>query len=314
MKSPTLTNSTTAVAAGMEGDFACAINDGIVECWGANGSGQLGDGMTSDSATPVTAQFSSGVGNIAQVAAGALSACAVTVDGAVYCWGDNSSGELGNGSTLTSPIPVAVPTLTSGVTSVTVGGNFACALLSGGSVECWGNNTYGQLGDGTVMHSDVPHQVSGLTTGVTSVSAGWSTACAVAGGTIQCWGDNTSGVLGSSTTTAATSLVPVAVSGIEGGATEIAVGEYNACALVSGGAMCWGAGTGVGDGTSLFEANTPQPVTGLSTGVTNIAVGSFSGCAVQDGGVQCWGLNTAGQLGNNGAVNALSPVLEAGFP
>lgn len=228
---------------------------------------------------------------------------AITSGGSLSCWGDNTFGELGNNSTASSGVPVQVQGLTSGVSAVSVGIDYACAALSDGTLDCWGDNTSAQLGDGSTMTRLVPTPVSGLT-GVTAVSAGWYAACAVTSGALVCWGDNSFSELGNSSTSG--SLVPIAVTGASSGATQVAIGQQTACAIVSGGVQCWGA-QALGSGTTGTES-APVPVTGLSTGATSIAVGAGSACAVVNGGVRCWGYNTAGQLGNGGAVNAFQPT------
>ena len=129
------------------------------------------------------------------IAAGDDSACAITLAGAVFCWGDNSVGELGNGSTVNSNVPVAVMGLSSGVKAVSVGTQYACAILMDGTVDCWGDNTSGELGNGTQMISLVPGPVTGLG-GVTSSRTGWFAACAVSMGAVMCWGNNSYGELG----------------------------------------------------------------------------------------------------------------------
>ncbi len=302
-----------APSCGMGGDYACAVQSGLARCWGANESGELGNGSTTPSDQPVTV---SGLSAVAQISAGATSACAVTTAGAAYCWGDNSYGQLGNGSTTNSPVPVPVHGLTSGVTAVAVGQYYACALLAAGTIECWGNNTYGQLGNGTTMLSTTPGLVSGIhaDASATSIAAGWWTACAVAGGGVLCWGDNTFYELGNDSE-AFQSAVPVSVVNFPDGgvASKVAVGQVSACAVVAGSALCWGVPPALGNG-SLLSAELATPVVGLTSGVTDVAVGVASGCAVVNGAVDCWGWNPSGQLGNGGAVNELLATPVAGFP
>ena len=144
---------------------------------------------------------------------GYRSACAVLAGGGVECWGDNASGELGNNSTSNSWIPVPVAGLSSGVTAVSVGNASAGAITAGGGVACWGDNGSGELGNNSTVSSPVPVPVTGLSSGVTAVSVGGDSACAVAaGGGVECWGNNLFGKLGNDSTGAG-SLAPVRVVG-----------------------------------------------------------------------------------------------------
>jgi alpha-tubulin suppressor-like RCC1 family protein len=178
-------------------------------------------------------------------------------------------------------------------------------------VECWGANETGQLGDGTTNTSLAPTKVVGLT-GVTAISAGWYASCAVAGGTVQCWGDDEYGELGNDMLFTE-SLVPGPVTCITGVASEVSISTGSACAVISSGVSCWGSGP-LGNYATPYPFLYPSPVVGLTTGVTAITSGYGSACAVAHGRAECWGYNTAGELGNGGAVDAFVPVPVPGFP
>jgi alpha-tubulin suppressor-like RCC1 family protein len=249
------------------------------------------------------------------VAAGEYHTCAIVPGGTVACWGANVDGQLGDGTTSgpdtcagdpCSTAPVAVSNMT-GATSVTAGADHSCALLASGSVECWGFNGEGQLGNGTTTSASTPVAVPGLT-GITAISAGYLHTCALlSGGTVECWGDNEQGELGNGTTT--NSSTPVAVSNLSGVAA-IAAGNDVTCALLSGGTVeCWGYnGYGqLGNGTTT-NSPTPVAVSGL-TGVTAISAGGDQVCALLTGGtVDCWGFNGSGALGNGTTTNSSTPV------
>ena len=233
--------------------------------------------------------------------------CAI-VGGGAKCWGDNSGGQLGDGSTTQSLIPISVSGLTSGVTSLAVGNFYTCALVGGG-VKCWGINSNGQLGDGTIMQRLTPVVVTGLASGVIAIAAGQAHTCALtSGGGVKCWGNNGNGQLGDNSTTQR--LTPVNVSGLASGVVAIAAGQSHTCAVTSAGAVkCWGLNTSgqLGDNT-IAQRITPTAVSGLTSGATAVAGGNAHTCALVSGGVKCWGQNSNGQLGDNSQSQRLTPV------
>jgi len=225
------------------------------------------------------------------VVAGDGHTCALTSGGEVKCWGWNASGQLGDGTNDDSSIPIKVSGLSSGVRSISAGGDNACAVTSAGSAKCWGLNLSGQLGDGTTTDSSsIPVEVSGLSS-VRAISTGNVDSCAVTspGGAV-CWGANESGQLGDGTTT--DSSIPVKVSGLSSGVRAISAGGSFACALTTnGGVKCWGSNDSgqLGDGTNN-DSSIPVAVSRLASGVRAIAVGGYHACALtRAGGVRCWG-------------------------
>ena len=296
------------------GLFTCAVNNvGGVECWGYNTQGQLGNGTTTNSLSPVAVTgLTSGV---AAVTASNSFACALTNAGGVKCWGYNTQGQLGNGTTTNSTTPVDVDGLTSGVTAITAGTNFACALTSAGAVKCWGYNVYGQLGNTTNTSSSTPTTVDGLTSGVTAISAGLRHACAVtAGGGAKCWGYNYYGQLGNGTTI--DTNAPVDVDGLTSGATAVTTGNNHSCALTTdGGIKCWGYNSSgqLGNSTTTDSA-TPVDVDGLTSGATSVTAGGAHTCAITSGGgARCWGYNSGGQLGNESTTTSSTAVEVTGL-
>ena len=178
-------------------DHSCAITPlNSVECWGRNNQGQLGDGTYLDSPLPVPGTGLEGLGR-ASIEAGEAYTCVRTVSGALYCWGRNMEGQLGDGTSVASPAPVAVGGLGGTVESFSAGRQHVCAQLAGGSLRCWGDNLTGQLGDGTNVNRATPTAVSGLSEAISSVASGFDHTCAVSNsGNVFCWGDNVFGQLG----------------------------------------------------------------------------------------------------------------------
>ena len=296
-----------AIAAG--NSHTCALTtSGGVKCWGANWSGQLGDGTWASWDTPVDVI---GLGSgVRAIAAGGSHTCALTAGGSVKCWGSNGSGQLGDGTTMWRATPVDVSGLGSGVVAIAAGGWHTCALTMGGGVKCWGWNYYGQLGDGTTTDRTTPVDVSGLGSGVVAIAAGNDHTCALtAGGGVKCWGLNGSGQLGDGTTT--NRNMPVDVSGLGSGVSAIAAGDRHTCALTAGGGVkCWGSNLygQLGDGTTTSR-NMPVDVSGFASGVVAIAAGGFHTCALTaGGGVKCWGGNWYGQLGDGTTRSRTTPM------
>lgn len=245
-------------------EHTCAVTSaGGVRCWGINNVGQLGDGTTTDSTVPVgVVGLAKGVASVS--GGGYDNTCALTKAGGVKCWGRNSSGQLGDGTTTDSGVPVGVVGLSSGVASVSASNWYACALTKAGGVKCWGDNSVGELGDGTLTDSSVPVAVVGLSSGVASVSAGqWHTCAVTRNGRAKCWGSNGSGELGDGTTN--DSNVPVTVTGLRSTVSSVSAGSEHTCALISHGRVrCWGMNYvgELGDGTTT-SSSTPVAVVGF---------------------------------------------------
>jgi alpha-tubulin suppressor-like RCC1 family protein len=244
------------------------------------------------------------------IIAGGPHACAQKHEGTVLCWGSNSSGELGDGTTTNRLAPVPVSGLTNPA-ALAAGAKHTCSLLAG-SVQCWGDNSFGQIGDGTTTNQLAPTLVFGLFD-ATAISSLKNHTCVVRSNrTVRCWGANAHGQLGDNSTITRTK--PVVVSGI-GTATAVSAGTDHSCALLSDTTVkCWGSNAygQLGDGT-LVEHHTPVTVVGLSS-VTAIKVLGQSTCAiVTGGGVRCWGLNDSGQVGDGTTINRKSPVVVVGL-
>ena len=178
-----------------------------------------------------------------------------------------------------------------------------CAIVNG-AVNCWGDNTYGQLGVSSASNSPVPNSV----TGATGIATGNAHSCAVTGGTIKCWGKNDYGQLGDGTTTARyDTLTPILR--LTAGVTAVAAGTDFTCAIQNGGVFCWGINTrGQLGSFGYVSSAAPIQVIAQGSGVNAIVAGDSHACALGLGGVRCWGANEHGQLGDGSNVDRFGPV------
>jgi alpha-tubulin suppressor-like RCC1 family protein len=286
-------------------DGAPTADMGVLPDGGMEGGADAGSEAGTDAGTV----------RVTALTLGAVHTCALLSDGTVRCWGRNDSGQLGDGTTTSSPTPVAVMGLGGMATALVAGGDHTCALLSDDTVRCWGRNDSGQLGNGTTTPSPTPVAVMGLGSMATALVAGGDHTCALlADGGVQCWGRNDSGQLGNGTTTP--SPTPVAVMGLGGMATALVAGAYHTCALRSDGTVrCWGRNDSgqLGDG-SRMNRPTPVPVVDLVGTASTLTAGALHTCAViSDGRVQCWGRNDSGQLGDGTTTRSPTPVAVTGL-
>ena len=208
----------------------------------------------------------------------------------------------------TSPTPSEPPDeIGYSATLIEAGGYHTCALLNTGSIQCWGDNHFDQLGNGTEIDSNVPVPVMGVTTATAITAGGYHTCALLNTGSVQCWGWGSYGQIGDGTDT--NSNVPVSVTGVTT-ATAITAGWNHTCALLNiGSVQCWGEnGDGeLGNGTDT-ESNVPVPVMGVTTAIGITAGGNHTCALLNTGSVQCWGGNDNGQLGNGTNTNSTVPV------
>jgi alpha-tubulin suppressor-like RCC1 family protein/tRNA A-37 threonylcarbamoyl transferase component Bud32 len=229
----------------------CGLDaDGVAWCWGSDAHGQLGDSSSRDSAVPVG--VGTGARRFASLSAGWNFTCGLGTNGHASCWGENGSGQLGDGLTIDrhEPVPVASDL---GFASLATGSAHACGVTTEGAAYCWGRNTNGQLGDGTTTDRTTPTRVRSNARFV-SITAGAVHTCAVAeGGEAYCWGRNTYGQLGNGTTT--DESVPTGVAGGHVFASLGAFGSHTCGATVSGEAFCCGYNleSQLGDGTRVHR-------------------------------------------------------------
>lgn len=286
----------------------CALtNAGSVECWGENMVGQLGDGSIGTRTVAVNTLGLSR--NVLSIATRANHGCAVLTGGNVKCWGSNYQRQLGSGTTAnTSTQPLDVLSLTD-VTSLALGAFHSCALTSVGSVKCWGDNNYGQLGDGSRTQRPIPVQVSGLTQGVVAISVGYIHTCALLDtGNVKCWGANANGQLGDNTRV--DKLQPTTVLSLDS-VSSISAGGEHTCANSNGEIKCWGSNNnGQLGNPPITRSLVPIAVANLPEGVSEIASGGLHTCAlINNGQVFCWGDNYSGELGDGTNVTRWSPVI-----
>ena len=319
------------------GNHVCALTSGgEVRCWGTGGDGQLGNDSTANKDHPVTVLSANGVStaleDIVQITSGENHTCALGVSGSVKCWGDGTSGQLGNGGTsdLDNPVAVTVDTDNNwleGIVQISSGADHTCVLTTEGTVLCWGEGEDGRLGNGDANQADQSRPVgvsavgggNTLLKGIVQISGGGAHTCALTSGkTILCWGQNTYGQLGLGTNYVLDENNPVPVMDGDGSTTplanivQVSAGENHTCALTSGGEVwCWGDGSSGRLGySSNFSTKYPVRVvnaSGSSTPLGNIVQISSGGehnCALTSGGnVYCWGKGANGRLGNNLSVN-----------
>ncbi|HSS41361.1 MAG TPA: Ig-like domain repeat protein [Solirubrobacterales bacterium] len=303
--------SAVSVSSGSSGSCAL-LSNGSVSCWGGGEYGSLGNGGTKNSLSPVRV---SGISNATELSFGGLTGCVLNGSGAIECWGFDSDGQLGDSAPFNNNAFRSTPAPVSGIsnaTAVSTGYNQACALLTDGTVKCWGRDTNGQLGDGQHASTSTPVQVKGITNAI-AVSAGGFHGCALlADGSVECWGSNSEGQLGDGTTVS--SATPVHVAGLSG-AIAISAGANHTCAILAAGTIdCWGANEWGQLGNPDGSSHKPVPVSGIDNAVS-VSAGGFHACAkLAEGTVECWGRNTAGQLGNGGLNSGPTPVVVTPFP
>ena len=309
-KVPGFKGNVISVVAGYS--HTCALTTfGKVYCWGDNRFGQLGDGTLNSSYVPVPTPISR---NVVSIAAGQYHSCALLDDGTAKCWGSNRRGQLGNGLAEASATPVQVADLGGKAREIAAGAAHTCAFLQGGVVKCWGFNSSGQLGDGTLTDRPLPTPVKNLDlTQTEAIALGGFHSCAKLHTGLKCWGANDMGQLGDGTLDKRT--LPVVVKGLEGQTIGLSTGFFHTCALIAGNpnVQCWGWNQvgQIGSGDDLLRHATPAPVRGVAPGVLAIGCGVDHTCALGEDGLRCWGSNSEGQFGNRSFLpskTATAPV------
>lgn len=310
----------------MGGEHACALFlNGTVRCWGEGAQGQLGNG----SAARVGDSLAHSVANAAdvqlpgpavQISAGGQHTCALLATGKVRCWGAGGQGQLGNDDTAsigTAPFwgqyegsDVRLPLA---ATAISAGDSSTCAILVTGKVRCWGDNQFGQLGDGTKNNiGDAPDSMENaddlaLPAGATAISVGGQYACAVlTTGRARCWGANYSGQLGTNNTTDL--LAPSTDVGSPPLTNVVAIttGLDHTCALLATKKVrCWGTGfNGALGYDSQDDVSNPVADVALPADAVAVTAGQPHSCALLvTGKVRCWGLGVLGSIGSDADTN-----------
>ncbi len=316
--------SSKCVAAGHL--HTCAtLESGAVRCWGWNGSGQLGYGNTDsigDDETPSAAADVDVGGPVRQIAAGDLHTCALLTDGSVRCWGAGASGQLGYANTNTigdDETPASAGNVDVGrpVRQIAAGAAHTCALLTTGTVRCWGSGGNGRLGyaNGSFIGDDeTPKSAGDVDIGgpvqQIAVAGGFHTCALLTDGNVRCWGDGAHGALGyGNTDTIGDDETPASAGNVDLGGTaqQIAAGGSQMCALLTDGKLrCWGFGAngqlGYANTNNVGDDETPASAGDVDVGgsVAKVAAGAsgFHTCALlNDGAVRCWGDGASGKLG-----------------
>jgi alpha-tubulin suppressor-like RCC1 family protein len=280
-------------------------------------------GDTADATFAVTC-----TSTFASVSVGYLFACGITIGGGTYCWGINEYGQLGDGDPTgpaqclvyigrdvsypcsNTPVPVIGELR---FAAASAGSWHACGITAGGAAYCWGDNRYGELGDGTATSRASPVVVQGGLR-LVAVSAGASHTCGVTtAGAAYCWGDNTYGQLGDGTTTSRP--IPVRVlGGLTFASVSAAAGGVHTCGIATDGATyCWGGDAfgELGDGTTTNRTS-PVAVAGGLTFALIRAGGSHTCGVTTTGAAYCWGANSYGQVGDGTTTDRSSPVAVLG--
>lgn len=299
----------TAIAAGL--NSACAISNGQVLCWGAVA---YGDGSPIADAQ-VAGPAASGLTDAVQLAVGEANTygfpnhvCARRATGAVVCWGDNTAGQLGDGTTTDRLVPTPVPGITDAV-QISAAGYLTCARHATGSVSCWGQNNTGQLGNGTFDPSSTPGAVTGVADAV-DIDVSEYTVCAVrATGTVACWGADNNGRLGNNDGVFANlQPTPSTVWGLTG-ATKVELRDSSVCAIAGGQVACWGRYIVPDHPSAMMTLDDPPYVIPGSSGAVDLTAVEDQACLLTaSGSVRCWSYGGGGGDGTNNAYSSATDI------
>ena len=317
----------TTVSAGT--NFTCAVASGTPYCWGNSPSGQIGQGGRNTAPVPSAVHGLEDI-TVTDLSATTTGVCAITDGFEAYCWGANTNGQVGNGTTDNASTPVKVA-VAGAVTSIGAGVSHTVTVVGGVytpqtipvvtdapagdyPARAWGEASSGKLGTGSFMAASLPQIVDWKPGAqISRTAAGANHSCAIAGSDVYCWGLNTSGQLGNGTTAAEN--FPAKVQGLPAGQPSgLQAASSQTCVILAGEAWCWGynAQGQLGNGNTTNQT-LPARVIGLA-GVTSIALNSNHSCAIANKQAWCWGSGSDGRLGTGSTNNSITPVEVTGFP
>jgi len=295
------------------GHHSCAIdNKNNLKCWGDNHYGQVGNGRWNKKRLPTLIPLSNSAAYPTQIALGGMHSCAIDNLKNLNCWGRNDYGQLGNGANvrrIMTPIVISLGNDDTYATQIALGKDHSCTIDNLNNLLCWGQNWYGQLGDGTRESKNTPAIIllgnNADATYATQIALGAGHTCAIDNlNNLKCWGSNSHGQLGDGTRE--TKAVPTIISlGDDTAyATQIALGSSNSCAIDdSNNLKCWGSNYlgQLGDGT-YDEGKATPTIVSLGNGTSStiqVAQGAAHVCAINDlNNLLCWGWNSNGELGD----------------
>lgn len=296
-----------AINAGSGSNHTCLVrDDDKLLCWGANTSGQLGNGTTDF--LPIPTLIDAGV-SYRKISAGRSHSCGLTTDDKIRCWGDNTYGQIGNGTTGGTVLnPVSIDGNNT-YSQVYAGYNRTCALRKdSGSAYCWGQNNFGQIGDGSQTNRSLPTLVAGGDV-FQQIAAGGDATCGIlTNNSLKCWGGNSLAAVGDGTTSHR--LTPVLIDD----PTKfkfVANSLYHGCAITTADKLkCWGYNPNGQVGDDSTATRTAPVFVDTNTNYQFMSLGGYHTCGITDSGaLKCWGRNDLGQLGNGGAASLKVPAL-----
>lgn len=278
-------------------NHSCALKiDGTVYCWGKNSQGQIGNGSASNKPNPIPIMIKDFT-NIIAISSGGNNNCALNKEGSVLCWGENSEGQVGEGTTTQREYPVYVINIDPVIKSITTGVDHSCALTNTGKILCWGSSI-----------SEIDEHRKTL--GVTEIKSSFNHTCLLQRGNMSCFGGNLHGELGNYKAILS-SFLPVYVIGFHRDIVDFATGGLHSCATTRNGiTYCWGDNKdGQLGNNTLDRQMSPSLVIGLNKKIIILAAGLRHTCGItNDYSVKCWGDNSENNLGNGSLDSSSVPV------